>query len=160
MQFRNDKNEDENFIQYADFLYNEYFINDKETSLSKNSFRMTKTFGQNNTSPLSGPMSIFSMKLFHVDFPINVVEKIQEYASKNFDFPRSVLFEIFDEAYQYVNTQLYNKYLMMFRDEEKFKKIEKLICYFDFDFSEVNDSKMNFEINKNGFGSVGSFYNN
>jgi hypothetical protein len=67
-----------------------------------------------------------------IDFPIEIYETIDEAANINFNLRDNELVELFDEAFSYVNNKLFNRYLGMFRSEEELRKIEKLICYIDF----------------------------
>jgi hypothetical protein len=66
-----------------------------------------------------------------------MVEKVEDLEREGFKIPQENLFELFDEALGFVNNKLFNRYLMMIRNEEEYKKLEKLICYFDFDFNEI-----------------------
>lgn len=110
-----------NNLENANLIYSEYF-GERNIILTSNTLRTAN-------SPQAS-----HIRNFYIDFPIDITEKIEEFANLDFDVGSETLFEVFDEAYGYVNNKLYNRYLMMFRDEEEYKKLEKLICYFDFDF--------------------------
>lgn len=74
-----------------------------------------------------------SMRNLVVELPIDVYERIEEVVNQNFTEDVMTLYEIFDEAFQIISGKLYNRYLSMFRNQQEYEKLKKLICYIEFD---------------------------
>jgi len=122
----------ENKVEYANKIFYEY-ISSSNTRITRNAQVMTKSYYSDGMS--SG------YKFSSMDFPIDIQEKIEDAAKENFEIQESNLDDLFDEAFSHINNKLYNKYLMMIRDQDEYRKLEKLICYFDFDFSDLESCK-------------------
>jgi hypothetical protein len=134
----------DNNIIVANSIYLDYFSSNADKNLifspsikNENRFSYTRTRSYSGCS--SGPKSI-GARTSLIDFPCDVVEKIEDFIRKDERMSKGELFSLFDEAIEYVNNKLYNRYLIMIRDEDERKKLEKLICYFDFDFNYGHQS--------------------
>jgi hypothetical protein len=68
-----------------------------------------------------------------VELPIDVYEMIEDVVNQNFLIEDHTYYELYDEAFQIINAKLYNRYLSMFRKEQEYEKLNKLICYMEFD---------------------------
>jgi hypothetical protein len=99
-------------------IYTDYFINNRY------SLRLSTLTEHSriNTSSIR----------YCIDFPLEIVENIEEMINRNYKVDDFDMCEIFDDAFIYINNKLFNRYLSMFRNEEEVKKIEELICYIDF----------------------------
>jgi hypothetical protein len=125
-------------VEYVSKICNEYF-----PSLSNTVTRASYT-RSHSLSSYQQSIKIKSQSL-NIDFPLDVQEKVEDAIKDNFEFSDIELYKLYDEAFTFINSKLYSKYLNMMRDTEEMKKLEKLICYFDFDFSglEVIDNTRN-----------------
>jgi hypothetical protein len=126
-QFENNFYEDN--MEFARLIFRDYFVRSDKNS--RNSF---STIGYLDKIPKV--TKTFSKLSFYIDFPLEIYEKVEEFSQLKFQVDTKVLFNIFEEAFLFVNNKLYNRYLTLFRNEDKYKKLEKLICYFDFEFIE------------------------
>jgi hypothetical protein len=102
--------------QLALHLYYDYFYNNVSISGSGSSI--------NHYNQNSG---------LYIDFPVDIHENVQEYATRNFNGDFNILSEIYDESFLYVNNKLYNVYLSMCHDEKEYNKIEKMLSFIDVD---------------------------
>ena len=125
-------------IEYANIIFTDYFIPNDKVSRNSNTSSNNEKNSQYSMTNISSPLTskIQSKSCFYIDFPVDILERVEEWANKNFESYDLRLEDVFDEAHLYVNNKLYNRYLTLFRNEEEYKKLEKLICYFDFDFSD------------------------
>ena len=126
-------NSKEENIEFACSIFSEYFCtNDGGSRISVSTYN-EKTSHHSRISPYAS--KIQGRSSFYIEFPLDILERVEELAKNNFECSEEIpLDEVFDEAYTYVNNKLFNRYLMLFRNEEEYKKLEKIICYFDFDF--------------------------
>jgi hypothetical protein len=74
-----------------------------------------------------------SKKTLIVELPYDVYERIEEVVNQNFTVDVMILYELFDESFQIINGKLYNRYLSMFRNQQEYEKMKKLIRYIEFD---------------------------
>lgn len=116
-------------IEYASKICSEYFYNITSSNTGTSYTRSQSLSSNQQSARLKQNFQI-------IDFPLDVQEKVEEAIKENFEMSEMDLYKLFDEAFSYVNSKLYSKYLNMMRDAEEIKKLEKLICYFDFDLSE------------------------
>lgn len=110
-------------------LFIEYFVNsiEREKSSAISKIRFNSKMNSSNTK---------SSNVYAIDFSVEITEKVEEAFNDNFNMEADQLDELFDDAYHYINNKLYNRYLAMFRNEDEYNKLEKLLCYIDFDFSK------------------------
>lgn len=139
----------DNNVILANSIYLEYFSNTDKNLIFSPSIKHDNRFSYTRTRSYSGssqPKSIGARTSF-IDFPCDVVEKIEDFRKSDLKISNRELFSLFDEAIEHVNNKLYNRYLIMTRDEDEIKKLEKLICYFDFDFNQNPQSESQDEEN-------------
>lgn len=68
--------------------------------------------------------------LMQISFPVEIIEKLEE-AYKN-GFLIDNLLDIFDDAFEHINPKLYNLFLHFCRNEEQYKKLERIMFFIDF----------------------------
>lgn len=78
-------------------------------------------------NPSSSPSSNNYMQ---IEFPVDIFEKVEDVYRKNFNIEN--LDEIFDEAYTFVSSRLFNLFLTFLRDETEYRKLERIIFFIDF----------------------------
>jgi hypothetical protein len=125
-------------VEYVSKICREYFSSLIHT-LTRASFTRTHSLS-------SYPQSIKIKSQTHIiEFPLDLQEKVEDALKENFELPHDELYKLYDEAFTFINSKLYSNYLNMMKDTEEMKKLEKLICYFDFDFTgqEVIDYTRN-----------------
>ena len=114
-------------VEFANVLYYDFFVQEQKVSTNSRISSASKSCSN------KAKVNLF------IEFPCDIFEKLEDMSNRNFYVENELLYEAFDEAYEYVNNKLYNRYLTMFRNEEEYKKLEKLICYIDFNLSERED---------------------
>jgi hypothetical protein len=123
------------WIDYQCFKHS-YFKNDKMKNIEKANYIFLEYFVQNHRGYHSGSTDkgMSTLRLSRViDFPVEIHEVIEEAANSMFNLDDLILYDLFDEAFAYISNKLFNRYLGMFRHQDELKRIEKLICYIEFD---------------------------
>lgn len=68
---------------------------------------------------------------FTIEFPVDIQENVEEVILRDSSVDFAVLKELFDDAFLFVNDQLYNIFLLMCQNEEEYLKLEQLISFLD-----------------------------
>ena len=125
---------------YKQRFFKCYYRNDIE-DITRNAYYLYEEYFNFNSSIPAG--SNIKLGNYLIEFPIDILESVEEIAFKNFETDIENLRTLYDDAYLFTNNKLYSIYIWMSRDEKEYKKIEKLITYLD-----VKEIKMKMSIQR------------
>jgi hypothetical protein len=134
MSFRNNDEEFNRLI--AKKLYEEYFVNKNEMN-NPNSTYISKFRRMSNSTNIFNTTGII---YFSRLLPDNIIENIEEAAYQDFRIDDFSLFHLYDEAFNYIESQLLNSFFYMMNIQENREKLINLIGWVEFDFLDKIES--------------------
>jgi hypothetical protein len=93
--------------EMAESIYNDYFTHNRTQSLSPS-----------------------SNSYMTIPFPVDISEKMEELAKISFNVEE--LNKVFDEAFNWVSNKLFNLFVIFWKKEEEYKKLQRIVFFIDF----------------------------